>query len=418
MDVVYQHRCTWRYDFNARKSGVLVFGENERRRKVNAKYRMFKLGPAKVKEVAEYDHVGVKTSVHSDSISGLEERVGKARQALNASTGLGIYKNGLNIVTCNIIFWTVVVPIALFGCELWRMDARSINILESFQIYAGKRIQRFHPPSPNICSFDGLGWMRLFRIVQVRKLLFIRSIMALDDENLTKKIFTERATEFFANRNNLSDEWSIVADLLCTADIFKLTDEIKNMVERGRNYTKQMWKTMVWDRAWSLEDTLWGLESRLHKELALFMRINQETWYLTWWALSNKFPNIIHICENLARIICHSSLLKCDDIRLKSLPPVSRICTLCDLYAVEDASHVIMQCPGTQQLRNDMFEELESFQDIREVFTVNDRDVMLICLGKCPNDNFNNVFVKLWCISGRHINGTYKYVLNQRKGVG
>ena len=107
-----------------------------------------------------------------------------------------------------------------------------------------------------ISVFIGLGWMRLFRIVQVRKLLFIRFIMALDDENLTKKIFIECATKFFMNENDLSKEWSIVADLLRTADIFKLTNEIKNMLERGQSYSKQAWKPMVWDRGWSLEDTL------------------------------------------------------------------------------------------------------------------------------------------------------------------
>ena len=127
---------------------------------------------------------------------------------------------------------------------------------------------------------------------------------------------------------------------------------------------------------------------------------------------------MIQICENLARILCHASLLKCDDIRLKSLPPGSRACSLCDLFAVEDASHVIMQCPGTQQLRYDIFEELESHQGIKDVFVSNKNDVMLICLGKCPDDNYNNGMVKLWCISSRHINGIYKYILKQRKAVG
>ena len=140
MDAVYQHGCTWRYDFNARKSGVLVFGEDERRRRINAENRVFKLGPAKVKEGMKYDHVGVKTSTQNDSCTGLE----------------------------------------------------------------------------------------------VRKLLFIRSIMILDDENLTKRIFIERAIKFFANKDEISEEWSIVADLLNTAGIFKLTNEIKNMVERKR----------------------------------------------------------------------------------------------------------------------------------------------------------------------------------------
>ena len=143
MLAVYNHGCKWHYDFNARKSSVLVYGENRRIHRNNREHRSFMLGPARVCKVAEYDHVGDKVSIFPDSTSGVEERIGKARRALNAISGLGIRKNGINIATCNIIFWTVIIPIAIFGCELWLLDGNSINILETFRIYAGKRIQRF-----------------------------------------------------------------------------------------------------------------------------------------------------------------------------------------------------------------------------------------------------------------------------------
>ena len=225
MDAVYNHGCTWRYDFNARKSGVLVFGENRRTHERNAPNRIFKLGPARVKEVTEYDHVGVKTSIFHECLTGIEERVGKARRALNAITGLGIRRNGINIATCNCMFWTIIVPIATYGCELWHLNGDSIKILETFQIYAGKKIQRLYCKSPNVCSFFGLGWMRLLRVIQVRKLLFVRSILALDDQALSKKIFIDRARRRLENMNEspLSEDWSKVDDLLDVVNVFKLT---------------------------------------------------------------------------------------------------------------------------------------------------------------------------------------------------
>ena len=125
MDIVYQHGCTWRYEFNARKSGVLVFGDGNNRGK--DQMREFQLGDAKVKECLKYDHVGVKTSVFVDDVSGVEERVSKARTTFNAATGLGIRKNGLTIYTCNIIFWSLAVPTALYGCEVWRMSAKAMS---------------------------------------------------------------------------------------------------------------------------------------------------------------------------------------------------------------------------------------------------------------------------------------------------
>ena len=49
---------------------------------------------------------------------------------------------------------------------------------------------------------------------------------------------------------------------------------------------------------------------------------------------------------------------------------------------------------------------------------INANEVMLICLGKCPDDNYSDVMVNLWWISGKHINNMYRYVLNQRRGIG
>ena len=76
---------------------------------------------------------------------------------------LGIRHNGLTILTCK-IFWTVLAPIALFGCELLLWD-QNIAILEDFQNYAGKIIQRFYSMVPNVCAFHALGWICLERLV-------------------------------------------------------------------------------------------------------------------------------------------------------------------------------------------------------------------------------------------------------------
>ena len=50
MEIVHDHRRTWRYDFNARKSGVLVFGETQREHSENSRNRLFRLGHEKVGE--------------------------------------------------------------------------------------------------------------------------------------------------------------------------------------------------------------------------------------------------------------------------------------------------------------------------------------------------------------------------------
>ena len=176
MKIVYQHGCTWRYEFNAKKSVVLVNGKNTSEQRSNKQARVFHLGAAKVEERQRYDHVSIGAAISEDDVSGIKERLSKACKTLNAVTGLIIRKNGLTISTCNVIFSLLVITTALFGSEIWILSDKSISLLETFQFYACKKIQHFYSMVLNSCCMYALGWMRLERFIQVKKLLLIRSM--------------------------------------------------------------------------------------------------------------------------------------------------------------------------------------------------------------------------------------------------
>ena len=106
-----------------------------------------------------YDHVGITACLYEYDADGVIGRIDKTRKALNAFTGLGIRNNGLTASTCSIIFWVIIAPIALVGSEMWILSDKSIRIIEDFQNYAGKRVQRLFNRCQNICSFFGLGWI-------------------------------------------------------------------------------------------------------------------------------------------------------------------------------------------------------------------------------------------------------------------
>ena len=80
-----------------------------------------------------YDHVGIRACLYENDISGLHERVAKARHTLNAISDLGIRQNGLNIFTCCKMFWSIVVPTELFGCKLLILTNKSIFLLEELK---------------------------------------------------------------------------------------------------------------------------------------------------------------------------------------------------------------------------------------------------------------------------------------------
>ena len=83
--------------------------------KRNARDRIFKLGQSKVAERIEYEYVGIRAHIFQDNASGIEECSTKAERSLNAASGLGIRRNGLNMLTCSIVFWSI----SYSNCTLW-----------------------------------------------------------------------------------------------------------------------------------------------------------------------------------------------------------------------------------------------------------------------------------------------------------
>ena len=147
--------------FNPKKSAVLVYGESEREHRRNTQYRDYKLGNDRIKEEVDYDHLGLKNNCLGQNTNRIKEKLSKGWKALNAASGLGLKSGGLTIRACSKLFWPMVVPITTFASELWVLSDEDIRLIEEFQRYAGRRIQRFPQGSPNETSYTGLGWIRL-----------------------------------------------------------------------------------------------------------------------------------------------------------------------------------------------------------------------------------------------------------------
>ena len=266
-------------------------------------------------------YVGVKISIFNDDVSGVEERLAKARRALNAISGLGIRKCGLSIAACSILFWTIIAPIATFGAELWILNNKSIKLLEDFQSFVGRKIQRLYPRSPNACAYYSLGWIRLERFIEVKKLLFLRSILCLEG-NVMRSIFCRGTEYFLVNQNECRENLfqSPIYDLLNVSVTFDCLNDVQNMVLRGHLWSKQIWKDKAWNKAWQLEDVFWCIRSRCHQSLVLLNNVCSTNRYIIWWQLADVFHDQLYNCEIMVKLLCRSSRLKVDDVRLKKTP--------------------------------------------------------------------------------------------------
>ena len=175
-------------------------------------------------------------------------------------------------------------------------------------------------------------------------------------ENVILKIFRQRLIKFCNDienkRKNPYD--SPIFDILNIALVFGVLGTIKAMSDGNRPIvSKNAW--LIWERAWRLDDANWHASNTVLRENDLLKKTIGNSRYLSWWAISDYDYRLVHMCETMSRIICHTSLLKRDDYRLKGLPMSNRTCSKCDMYCIEDIIHIISQCPFYHNDQSVMF---------------------------------------------------------------
>ena len=271
------------------------------------------------------------------------------------------------MLTCNIVFWAVIIPIMSFGCELWILSDKDKENIMAFERMAGRRIQRFQKRSLNLTSFYGLGWIRLTSFIMVKKLLFVLTILRMKVDNVVRRILVHRAIEYQRNPGKCRENKynSPISDILNAAYRLGLLNTVFAMINGTKDiYGKSRWSEYVWAQAWKLDDAYWCSIFTINNDCKYLHSTIGVTKYLTWWSISDKFPNMLRWCENLAKIVWKSSLLRVDDFRLKDSLHSDKVCALCDNYSIENIEHIVMQCPFFEKYRVDLYKKIDLLDPI------------------------------------------------------
>ena len=412
LQIVEQHGRTWRYTFNAGKSGVMVYGENNAEMRIGMDNRMFSLEGMRVKEKFYYEHVGIKACLKGDTHTRTTEKIKKARKVLNMATCLGIKRGGLNMATCCLIFWTVVIPTLCYGCEIWVLKPNDISLLETFQRYCAKRIQRLHPRSLNATCMMCLGWINIVRLIMVKKMMFARTIYVMDEVIPIKQVLVERTRELNGEGGLVDNPYdSPITEIINTSINLGLCEHLQNFAN-GNIMSKPQWKKKVWAAAWGKELEKWQ-EIVDTEPLSMLRNITTGPTYSIWWQLSDLDPTLVKKCEVMVKLICKASKLKYDDPKLKRKPFAARMCVKCNLASRDDARHMVMQCLAHGEIRGIMHDEIE-----RICPNINPLDYFDIIMGKFIEDWEFADMVPIWEVSCRHISEMYRRSVWGREGVG
>ena len=319
--IAHNHGSRWRYKFNAKKSAILVYGESKNEAIRNSPHRMYMLGGDRVCERDNYDHVGIKSCTRGNFTPRTLEKIQKGNRSFNASTGIGIKHRGVDMNTCNLLFWSLIVPITTFGAELWILNEHDIRNLENLQRYIGRRCQRFHQRMPSVTSFRGLEWLRLETFIYAKNMLFIRTVLIMPDDMLHKTVFLTRLHDFENDKHRACENkyYSPIFDLLRVSMMFRMYDMVKRMANGTHVYSKLSWKNIVWTNAWKIDKEEWIYTSALFNDTHyLYNTSPNVNLPMVWWDIANLRSDLIPMCEIMAKLVCRASDLKSDDFSTKN----------------------------------------------------------------------------------------------------
>ena len=163
----------------------------------------------------------------------------------------------------------------------------------------------------------------------------------------------------------------------------------------------------------------WRIEERLHRSMDLLSNICPSSRYLTWWSISDKYPQYTKKCEVICKLLCHSSALRADDFKLKSQIGTLKMCNLCDNYQLEDVRHFILHCPYFQQERDAMINEINMIEgDHMPILNDNKNDILYTILGKSVEGLGMESTEKLCLIVLDCVAEMYRKNVKSKSGIG
>ena len=228
MDICFNYSVKWRYMYNPSKCAVIVFNEP----KHFIANRLWRLGDSVVNEVVDYTHLGVICNKFMKSSISIDDSCHKLKSTLLGLLNVGVHENGLRPFTSLKLYKSIVLPKALYGCELWS----EINKTQSAQLerahrFCVKYIQNLPVYTKTDVCLGLAGVSPIESDIDYRKLLFLGQICRAPSLHACKKLFNYRLFSFFISDNSL--KLGFIPDIVRILLKYSLEDYLQRYMATG-----------------------------------------------------------------------------------------------------------------------------------------------------------------------------------------
>ena len=141
----------------------------------------------------------------------IQEAAIKLRCSLISISNRGLHPNSCNPVSSRVSYTSIVIPRALYGCELWNTctssDMMKLKVAHRFCM---KYVQRLDMNTSTDCTLSCVDIPSIETIIEHRKLQFFGQLCRLSSKYLSKQVFTHMLLRYYNMQKKYT---SFIADI-------------------------------------------------------------------------------------------------------------------------------------------------------------------------------------------------------------
>ena len=253
LDICYHYSITWRFRYNPQKCSVIVF--NEKKSVFNSQSRQWRLGQDLIPEGVSYNHLGINLNKYLSFQDNIDTSCRKLRSTLLSLVNVGLHPGGLSPLTSFKIYKSVVIPKALYGCEIWPSQSKTKQLqLEQAHRFCIKYIERVPMYSKTDVCMSLIGSRDIEYDIDLKKLTFFGQLCRLTTNHISYKIFTERLISYSGRG---SFQMGFVPEIDRLLKKYSLSSYLTTYIESGIFPSKCEWKSILRLSVTSLAESVW-----------------------------------------------------------------------------------------------------------------------------------------------------------------
>ena len=332
LDVLFLYCQKWQLTVNIAKTKAVVFSKGKVRNLPSLTY-----GKEHLEVQYAYTYLGIVIYYNGLFTKAIQTQIAQAKRALFSLLSKARKLQLLLDIQCH-LFDSCIVPILLYGCEVWGFS--NITKLERVQTYFCKYVLQLSPKTANCVVLGELGRSRLKCIIKQRMINFWCRLATGKSSKISHVLF-QIIKDKQATGSLDSPWWTAITKSLNECGMGYILDI------PSENLNTVHTKAIVKQRITAIESQEWHsevMDSGHCTNYRIFKNSLQFETYLT--TLTYKQAT------NLCRFRCGNNKLPIVVGRFNGTARTERYCELCCTNSIGDEFHYIFQCKTFEKDRS------------------------------------------------------------------